>query len=82
MSKRGVDIDAGALVIEMHTNVGIALCRFDNRCVERRPPDRINTFFWIDIVRAKMQLAGFIVNHPTAHWNRVSQRFISNPDLF
>jgi hypothetical protein len=29
-----------------------------------------------------MQLAGFIVNHSTAHWNRVSQRFISNPDLF
>ena len=53
MSKRGVDIDAGALVIEMHTNVGIALCRFDNRGVERCASDRIDTFFRIDIVGLK-----------------------------
>ena len=73
---------SGALVIEMDTNVGIALCRFDNGCVKRRPPDRIDTFFRIDIIRRKMQLAGFIVNHPAAHRNRVLQCFLSDADLF
>jgi hypothetical protein len=29
-----------------------------------------------------MQLAESFVDHPAAHWNRVSQRFISNADLF
>ena len=82
MSKRGVNIDSGALVIEMHADVWIALCRFDNCGVERCASDRINTFFWIDIVRAKMQLAGSIVNHPTAHRDRVFQCFLGDPDLF
>jgi hypothetical protein len=82
MSNGGVDINAGALVIEMYTNVGIALCRFNNGCIERRASDRINTFFRIDIVRAKMQLAGSIVNHSTAHRDRVLQCFLGDLDLF
>jgi len=82
MSNRRVDIDAGAFVIEMDTNVRITLCGFDNGRVECCASDRINTFFRIDIVRAKMQLAGSIVDHPAAHWNRVPQRFISEADLF
>jgi len=69
-------------VIETHADVRIALCRFDNRGVERCASDRINTFFRIDIVRAKMQFAGSIVNHPTAHRNRVLQCFFGDPDLF
>src|SRR5882724_7671886 len=75
-------MDVGAFMIEMHADVWITLCRFNNRRVERCASDRINTFFRIDIVRAKMQLAGSIVNHPTAHWDRVLQCFLSNPDLF
>ena len=82
MSKRGVDIDSGALVIEMDTNVGIALCRFDNGGVKRRAPDRIDTFVWIAVVRRKMQLAGFVVDHPAAHWNGVSQHLIGDAELF
>jgi len=29
-----------------------------------------------------MQRPGFVMDHPAGHWNRVPQRFISNPDLF
>ena len=82
MSKRRVDIDAGALVIEMHANFGIALCGFDNGCVERCPPDRVDTLFRVDVIRREMQRSGFVMDHPAPHWNRVSQRFISDTDLF
>ena len=82
MSNRGVEIDLGALTIEMHADICITLCRFNNRAVERCASDRINAFFRIDIVRAKMQLAGSIVNHPTAHRDRVLQCFLGNSDLF
>src|SRR4029077_14445667 len=82
MSERRIDIHAGALVIEMDTNIGIALCRFDNRCIECRSPDRVDALFRIYVVRREMQRPGFVMDHPAAHWNRVSQRFISNPDLF
>src|SRR6266436_4257272 len=75
-------MDVGAFMIEMHADVWITLCRFNNRGVERCASDRINTFFWIDIVRAKMQLAGSIVNHSTAHRDRVLQCFLGDPDLF
>ena len=75
-------MDVGAFMIEMHADVWITLCRFNNRGVERCASDRINTFFRIDIVRAKMQLAGSIVNHPTAHRDRVLQCFPGDPDLF
>src|SRR5258708_35141315 len=75
-------MDVGAFMIEMHADVWITLCRFNNRRVERCASYRINTFFRIDIVRAKMQLAGSIVNHPTAHRDRVLQCFPGDPDLF
>src|SRR5438445_5002048 len=75
-------MDLGTFMIEMHADVWITLRRFNNRRVERCASDRINTFFRIDIVRAKMQLAGSIVNHPTAHRDRVLQCFVSNPDPF
>jgi hypothetical protein len=29
-----------------------------------------------------MQYAGFVMNHPSAHWDRVPERFVSDPDLF
>jgi hypothetical protein len=82
MSIRGVDIDAGASVIEVYTNVRMSLCRFDDCRVERCASDRIDTFFRIDIVRAKMQLASSIVNHAAAHRDRVLQCFLGDPDLF
>jgi hypothetical protein len=66
----------------MDTKVGIALCRFDNGCVERRPAYRVDTLFRIDVIRREMQRSRFVMDHPAAHWNRVSQRFISNADLF
>src|SRR5882724_7129557 len=75
-------MDLGAFMIEMHADVWITLCRFDNRGVEGCASDRINTFFRIDIVRAKMQLSGSIVNHPTAHRDCVLQCFLGDPDLF
>src|SRR6266481_3592681 len=56
-------MDLGSFMIEVHADVWITLCRFNNRGVERCASDRINTFFRINIVRAKMQLAGSIVNH-------------------
>jgi hypothetical protein len=77
-----VEIDIDTFVIEMHTHVRIPLRGFNDRCVERRAPDRIDALFRIDIVRGEVQLAGFIVNHPAAHRDRRLQRFISEPDLF
>ena len=79
---RGVEIDFGAAVIEMHADVWIALCRFDDRGVERGASDRIDAFVRIDIVRGKMQLAGSVVNHSTAHRDRVLQYFVGDSDLF
>jgi hypothetical protein len=29
-----------------------------------------------------MERAGFVMDHPAGHWNSVSQRLISNADLF
>ena len=46
-----------------------------------RPIELIH-LFGSTIVRAKMQLAGSIVNHPAAHRDRVLQRFLGDPDLF
>src|SRR5438477_6086431 len=82
MSNRRVEINPSAPVIEIHTDVGITLCRLDYCRVERGASDRVDTFLRIDIIRAKMQFAGSVVNHPTTHWDRVSQRFLGNPDLF
>ena len=82
MSSRGVEIDVGAFVIEMHAHVRITLCRFDNRGVERGASDRVDAFVRIDIVGRKMQRAGFIMNHPAAHRDRVLQCFVGDPDLF
>ena len=82
MGGRRVEIDIRAFVIEVDAHIWISLRCFDNSRVERAALDRINTFFRIDIVRAKMQLAGSIVNHPTAHRDRVLQRFLGDSDLF
>ena len=53
MADRLVKIDVGASVIEMHSHIRIALCRFDHRRVKRGSPDRVDAFFWIDIVQAR-----------------------------
>src|SRR5215216_7034777 len=75
-------MDLIAFVIEMHADIRITLRRFNNRGVERCASDRSDTFFRIDIVRAKMQCAGSIVNHPTAHRDRMLQCFLGDSDLF
>ena len=69
-------------MIEVDTHVRIPLRGFNDSGIERRAPDRVDALFRIDIVRAEMQRAGFIVNHPAPHRDRRLQRFISEPDLF
>jgi len=69
-------------VIEMHAHVRIPQRRFNDSCIERCTSDRVDAFFRIDIVRAEMKGAGFIVNHPAAHRDRVLQRFVRDADLF
>ena len=77
---RFVRIDVGALMIEMHSDVRITLRRFDHDRVERRATDRVDVFVWIDIVRREMQVAGFVVDHASAHRDGVSQHFVGDAD--
>src|SRR5438132_3671227 len=82
MSNRRVEINPSAPVIEIHTNVGITLCRFDYCRVERGASDRVDTFLGINVVWRKLQCTTAIMDHPAAHRDRVSQRFLGNPNLF
>ena len=81
MADRFGQIDISATMIEMNPHVGITLRGFDYTRVERRAPDRVDAFFWIDIVRREMQIAGFIVNHPAAHRDRVLEHLIGDTEL-
>jgi hypothetical protein len=74
-------IDVGAAMIEMDTDVRITLRGFDYRCVERGAPDRVDALFRIDVVRCEMQIARFIVDHAATHRDGVPQHLTSDPDL-
>ena len=65
----------------MDAHVRKVLCRFDHRRVQRRASDRIDVLVWIDIVRRKMEPAGFLMDHPAAHRDRVLQDFVRDSDL-
>src|SRR5205807_5270677 len=82
MSNRRVEINPSAPAIEIHTDVGITLCRLDYCRVERGASDRVDTFLGINVVWRKVQRTRSIMDHPAAHWDRVSQRFLGDPDLF
>src|SRR5437867_9227281 len=69
-------------MIEMDSHVRITLRCLDESRVECGAPDRVDALFGIDIVRRKMQIAGFIVDHASAHRNRVSQHVICDLNLF
>src|SRR5439155_4747857 len=56
--------------------------RFDYCGVKRGAPNGVDAVLGIDIVRREMQCAGFIMNHPATHRDRVTERFVSDPDLF
>jgi hypothetical protein len=71
MADRFGQIDAGAFVIEMDAYILITLRRFDYRSIKRGAPDRVDAFLGINIVGREMQRAGFIMNHSTAHRDRV-----------
>src|SRR4030095_8933607 len=78
---RCVEIDTSAAMIEHDSHIWITLRSFDHSRVERCATDRADTFFWIDVVRREMQLAGFVVNHSATHGNRMLQDLIRNPKL-
>src|SRR5438876_2465591 len=71
-------------MIEVDAHVRILLCSFDDSCVERGAPDRVDTLFGIDIVRAengaRSRACG--MNHPAAHGDRMLQRLMRDADLF
>jgi hypothetical protein len=71
MADRFVQIDVGAFVIEMDAHIRITLRRSITAGVKRSPPDRVDAFLGIDIIRREMQRPGFIMNHPAAHRDRV-----------
>src|SRR6266566_9434403 len=83
MRDRAIQIDVGALVIEIDSHGRVALSGFDHSRVERRAPDRVDAFFWIDIVRDKYgrpsRPGG--MNHPAPHRDGVLQDFICDPKL-
>src|SRR6516162_8049874 len=81
MRDRAVKIDLGAFVIELDAHLGITLCRFDDRRVERSAPDRVDAFLGVDIIRRKMQRPEFIMNYPATHWDCMFQGLFSDPDL-
>ena len=81
MGGRRVEIHIGAFVIEVDAHIWISLCCFDDGRIQRGAADRVDAIFRIDIVRAEMQRAGFIVNHSAAHRDRVVQCFISHAEL-
>lgn len=74
-------INVDAPMIEMDSNIRIALRRFDHSGVERGATDRVDALGWINIVRREMQSAGFVVNHPAAHCDRMFEHFISDAEL-
>src|SRR4029077_9678105 len=77
----GIKIDVGAAMIEMNAHARITLCRFDHCSVQRRATNRIDELVRIAVVWGKMEAAGFVVNHATAHWNGVPQYFVGDSEL-
>ena len=74
-------IDIGAAMIEVDPHIRITLRCFDYGGVERGAADRIDEFARVAIVGGEMQIAGFVVNHPAAHGDRVLQNFIGDAEL-
>src|SRR5207237_5729843 len=77
----GIKIDVGTAMIEMNSHARITLCRFDHCSVQRRATNRIDELVRIAVVWGKMEGAGFVVNHATAHWNGVPQHFVGDSEL-
>src|SRR5438046_6823567 len=50
LSRRRVEIDISATVIEIDAHVRVTLGGFDHGGVERGAADRVDALFWIDIV--------------------------------
>ena len=65
----------------MNAHIRITLRRLDHSRVERGAADRVDALVRIAIVRRKMQIAGFVVNHAPAHRDRVLHYFISDAEL-
>src|SRR2546430_52821 len=81
MSSCRVKIDTSTLVIEMDPHARITLRCFDYGGIERGAADRIDEFARVAIVGGEMQIAGFVVDHPAAHGDRVLQNFIGDAEL-
>src|SRR5207237_10508769 len=78
------NVDADALVIEVAAHVWIPLRGLDHGRVQRRAPDRIDVFVWIDIVGRENDAVSRPcgMNHPAAHRDRVLEYFAGDSDLF
>lgn len=82
MRGRRFEIDLGATVIEEDAHVRITKRGFDHRRVKRGAPDRVDVLERVAVVRGEMEVAGFVVDHPARHRDRVLEHFVGNAELF
>jgi hypothetical protein len=76
-----IEIDIDTFVVEVHADGWKSLRRFDHGGVKCRASNRVDALVRVDVVRRKVQFAGFIMDHSAAHWDCVAQCFIRNSNL-
>lgn len=69
-------------MIERDLDVGITQRGFNDSRIQRGASDRIDVFIGIAVIGGKMEVAGFVVDHPAGHGDGVTEDFIRDPKLF